>query len=75
MDTVKLAIEKAALAGKRRVDYIDGTLRNWFNAGLLTKQQVLDRQSQFKKQKLKGGGACGRNSPPAEDDLSEFILC
>lgn len=74
MDTVKLAIEKAALAGKRRVDYIVGTLRNWFNAGLFTKQQVLDRQSRFKGQKRKGGLACGRSAPPSGDDLNEFIL-
>lgn len=39
-EAVIFAIHKAAKANRRRVDYIEGILRNWFNAGVRTLKQA-----------------------------------
>ncbi len=54
LDVVKFAIEKAALANKRRVDYVEGILKNWFRAGIRTKQQAEAEVERFNQEK--GGG-------------------
>ncbi|MCF8011874.1 MAG: DnaD domain protein [Clostridiales bacterium] len=72
IDTVKMAAEKAALAGKHRVDYIDGTLRNWHKAGYKTAGEVRSALAWRKKEKVKGAG----DNEKAKDSggISEFII-
>ncbi|MCF8011904.1 MAG: DnaD domain protein [Clostridiales bacterium] len=70
MDAVKLAVEKAALAGKHRVDYIDGTIRNWHKAGYKTAGEV--RSFLVNRKKEKGVIKNGKGTGPG--DLDEFII-
>lgn len=65
-DAILYAIEKAALAGHRRVDYINGTLRNWIRDGIKTKLQAEAEQVEFEQQKARGDPKRRRSQGPGD---------
>jgi len=62
LDAVCFAIEKAALAGQRKVSYVNGTLRNWMRAGITTKTQAEAEQIEFEQRKARDGPKGGQVS-------------
>ncbi|MBE3586544.1 MAG: DnaD domain protein [Thermoanaerobacter sp.] len=61
----ELAAEKAALANVRRVSYIESILRQWFNAGIRTREQAEGESSK------KFGQTAIRAAPAARDTPEE----
>lgn len=51
MEAITYAIKKAALAGQRRVTYIEGILRGWNDNGIKTKLQALEADQKHEREK------------------------
>ena len=70
-DVIFLAIEKAALAGHRQVNYIEGILKRWLANGIMTMEQVQAEQQRYEDNKAKGGLKNGRE-PTKEFDFDAY---
>ncbi len=53
VETIEYACEVAALANARRVDYIEGVLKNWQASGVRTKKQAEAERENFTNKKKK----------------------
>jgi DnaD/phage-associated family protein len=54
LDAISFAIEKAALANKRNVSYIEGILKGWNVNGITTRLQALEADQRFEQEKAGG---------------------
>ncbi|MGQ9556901.1 MAG: DnaD domain-containing protein [Desulfurispora sp.] len=72
LEVVLWAIEKAALANVRRVDYIDAICRNLYNAGVRTLDQARDESSRHAAARQRPGSRWqSRAAPPPGDAPAE----
>lgn len=74
IDAICYAIEKAALAGNRRVSYIEGIMKGWNDSGITTKAQAIEADNRFEEEKnTKRIQARSRGDPKKEHGLNSPI--
>jgi len=62
---VIFAMERALLAGKRRWSYVEGVLKNLWDAGARTREDAERLEEEFKRERSVVNAAGGRHSPRA----------
>lgn len=50
-DLIVYALEVSVMNNRKRLDYVNGILKNWENAGYKTKQEVLDNEKKIEEKK------------------------
>ena len=76
LEVIVHAIQKAALAGQRKVSYINGILKGWTRQGITTLTQVEAADIEFERNKAKGNAPRAPDTSPRtpeNDDCQKYL--
>lgn len=73
-EVVAEAIATAADVGKRRINYVEGILRNWYNDGVHTLEKARERRKPRQKEEASDpGGINGSHRIVAQDTVDQWV--